>query len=96
MGKYTLSEKILEHWRKEQCPDCRAGNRTKCNATKENAKAYRIDEKGQIHYYCFMGCLMLELDDEGRRKISESEFNVEGHYEKLANDMYSNEEILKR
>lgn len=95
MTKDKLSDVVLDMWKREQCPDCRAGNRSKCSATRETAKAYRIDEKGATHYYCFMGCLMLELDDAARKKIIESSFNVEGHYEQMANEMYTIEEILK-
>ena len=85
----TLPEKILEHWRSFQCPDCREGHREKCSATKENAKAFRIEPNGKIHYYCFAGCLMLDLDEAGRKELTESQFNVAGHYEQLRNSLYS-------
>ena len=80
---------ILEHWRSYQCPDCQKGNRSKCNADKENAKAIRIDETGKKHYYCFVGCLMLDLDEEERKKFIESQFNTGGHYEQSRNSLDS-------
>lgn len=80
---------MIEHWKKYQCPDCQKGDRSKCETTAENARAIRIDEQGKPHYYCFVGCMMLDLDDEGRKKFIESQFNDEGHYEQSRNAMYS-------
>ena len=94
-NKDRLDEKILEHWRKYQCDNCREGHREKCNTTEKNAKAFRIDENGKRHYYCFMGCLMLELDDESRKKIIESQFNDKGHYEKSSNALYNDSELIR-
>jgi len=85
----SLSKRLLEHWQNFQCPDCRKGDRSKCKATPENAKVFREDETGKVHYYCFLGCLMLELDAESRRKLIESQFDSDGHYEMLRNSMYA-------
>lgn len=84
----TLPE-ILEHWKSFQCPNCQKGDRSKCETTEENAKAVRIDAQGKKHYYCFIGCLMLDLNDEERIKFIESQFNEEGHYEQARNSMYN-------
>ena len=89
----SLSKIILEHWRSFQCPDCREGNRSKCSATKENAKAVRTEPNGKVHYYCFVGCLMLDLNDTQRKKFIEAQFNAEGHYEQLSNSLYSLKKI---
>lgn len=86
---YSLPEKVLEHWRSFQCPDCRSGDRSKCSATKETAKAVRIEPNGKIHYYCFAGCLMLDMNDKQRKEFVEAQFNEEGHYEQLRNELYS-------
>lgn len=76
---------ILDDWKSLQCEACKKNDRTKCSATKENARAVRTDHKGINHYYCFLGCLMLELNEKARRKFILSQFNVDGHYEKLQN-----------
>ncbi|MCX6773666.1 MAG: hypothetical protein NTY68_01555 [Candidatus Micrarchaeota archaeon] len=87
--KSVVPDWLIDDWKKYQCPDCRKGDRSKCSANKKNMRAFREDEKGKIHYYCFMGCLMLELLEkatpEDVKKFIESQFNVDGHYEKLAN-----------
>jgi len=73
---------LLDHWRQHQCPECRNGDRSRC-ANKENAKAFREEPDGKTHYYCFVGCLMLQLDEDSRIRFIESQFNTEGHYEML-------------
>lgn len=80
---------IIDDWKKYQCDACRNGDRSKCNATREGAAAFREDHKGKMHYYCFMGCLMLYLIEENVKpeeikRFIESQFNRDGHYEKLA------------
>jgi len=81
----TTKPWLLEHWRQYQCPECKNGDRSKCTANRKNAKASREEPDGKIHYYCFIGCLMLELDAESRKRFTETQFNVDGHYEKLRN-----------
>jgi hypothetical protein len=85
MEQSIIPKRILEDWKSLQCPDCRKGDRSKCRATRENARAFMEDKKGKMHYYCFVGCLMLELPEEARRKFIVSQFDTDGHYEKLAN-----------
>lgn len=87
MSPESIDQVILDHWKKEQCPSCRAGK--KCNVDRKHAKAVRIDEHGKPHYYCFVGCMMLDLDESERKKFTESQFNEEGHYEQLEKDLYS-------
>jgi len=84
---------LTDHWRKYQCPECRNGDRSGCTANKENAKASR-EADGKTYYYCFVGCLMLQLDEDSRIKFIESQFNTKGHYEKLALDC-EKEEVEK-
>ncbi|MEK6848929.1 MAG: hypothetical protein AABX65_04860 [Nanoarchaeota archaeon] len=81
-------QKLIAHFKKHQCEACRNGDRTRCIATRENSNTYRIDEKGETHYYCWPGCLMVEIyekDPEQLIKLIEDQFNREGHYEKMAN-----------
>jgi len=80
---------MLEHWRKYQCAECRSGDRTKCSATRKNARAIRVDESGKEHYYCFVGCMLLHLTDAERLRFTEAQFNSEGHYEMLKNSKYA-------
>ena len=75
---------LLEHWKKYQCPDCRKGDRSKCEVSRTEARAFRQEPNGKTNYYCFVGCLMLDLDESARKKFIESQFNTEGHYETLA------------
>lgn len=79
----SISDKILEMWKEEQCDDCRNGR--SCSANKENAACYTVDEDGNEKYYCFIGCMLLQMDEESRNKVIRSQFDVNGHYEKLRN-----------
>ncbi len=84
----TIPQWMIDMWKKEQCDSCRRGDRKKCG-TVENAVCYRQEPNGIRRYYCFVGCMMLDLIENGTeedvRGLVESQFNVEGHYEKMLN-----------
>ena len=70
--------------RRQQCAPCRSG-KGKCSVTKENSNAYMERPDGSRTYYCWPGCILLQLDDVNMTKLVEDQFNIEGHYEKLSN-----------
>jgi hypothetical protein len=83
-----MSEELKEMLRQWQCPAAREGDYSKCTATEENAMAViENTETGEKRYFCYIGCALLRVSeeegDEAMTKVIESEFNVEGHYEKL-------------
>lgn len=80
-----------ESWREEQCEPCRNGDRSKCACTEKDFKAFRQEPNGKMHYYCFLGCVMLELSREERMGFGLKQFNDEGHYEMLRNTMVKTE-----
>ncbi len=71
---------LLDHWHKNKCIK-------PCSANASNAKASIEEKPGSVRYYCCVGCMMLDLEDDGRREFIESQFNVKGHYSKLANSV---------
>ena len=83
-----LDNWILEMWRDNQCDACKNGDRSKCTATAENARCFMDEPDGTRHHYCFIGCLLVQIADEGGdeelRHVIESQFDREGHYEKMA------------
>lgn len=88
MPEVTESERegiswLREFFRSRQCDDCKAGRLCKC--TRADAQAYLENlETGERKYFCYVGCAMLQLDDEDFKHFSVSQFDNEGHYEKLA------------
>ena len=86
---YHMPDWLVKQWQDEQCEACRNGDRSRCSATKHNAVGVRIEPDGTAHYYCFLGCMMLDLmencDPSSLKDLIESQFNSKGHYEKLAN-----------
>lgn len=79
----NINDWLVDDWKSLQCKPCRDGSRHKCKCTKKNARAYRVDHKGKYHYYCFLGCLMLQLTQKERDSFALRQYNVDGHYEKL-------------
>ena len=76
-------QKIRDMLKQWQCTDCQSGNFSHCNHTFENGKAFMEKPDGTRQYFCNIGCLLLQLDDEDMTHVIESQFNREGHYEKL-------------
>ena len=72
---------IRSYFQSQRCDKCKRGE--PCGCTRKDAKAYLEAPDGTRRYFCYMGCLLLLLDDENLKHAIESEFNSEGHYEKL-------------
>ena len=69
---------LLKEW---QCDACKVGDYSKCNHTKEDAKAFiQNRETGEIKYFCCIGCLLLQLETNELKRIVEDTFNRDGDY----------------
>lgn len=78
-GRFNSVWEMLRTW---QCDACRQGKRCKC--TRKDAKAFIEYPNKKRRYFCHMGCLLLHLPLKERRSVIVRQFNVEGHYEKMA------------
>lgn len=84
-----IDAEIVKRLRREQCPGCRDGT-AQCNHTREelmaSGKAFAFienTETGEVRYHCCIACALLKLTPDERTHVIESQFNREGHYEKL-------------
>ena len=72
-------EFIKAHWRLYQCPACRAGDRSQCQATREDSRADMTAPDGTKKYYCFIGCALLDiLDNSDNEKATLDKLVREG------------------
>lgn len=85
-----LNRKIENLMRSWQCPSCRQGDYSKCVHTEKEMIArggpvifIEDAETGKRKYFCQMACVLLQLKPSERKYVTESQFNSEGHYDRL-------------
>ena len=76
-------DRMRADWEKYKCKEYKKGGKCKC--TEKNAMAFIENENGHRKYYCFLGCLLSRLTDEQIEEYALKQFDIHGHYEKMAN-----------